>query len=147
MKKGGWLKISSHVGADAQAQAELAAAKDCERHALTTEIPLQPEGVPAHARPIPALCPALSQRSVCCFASRRRSIQLHAAFARGGLDAARLRAYERGDRGAQEASRDVLLPFVPLVERSLLRDRQPLQPLRGGLAAAWCSRGARAHGR
>jgi len=24
MKKGGWLKISSHVGADAQAQAELA---------------------------------------------------------------------------------------------------------------------------
>ena len=28
MKKGGWLKISSRVGADAQAQAELAVAKD-----------------------------------------------------------------------------------------------------------------------
>ena len=27
MKKGGWLKISSHVGADAQAQAELAAVR------------------------------------------------------------------------------------------------------------------------
>ena len=59
MKKGGWLKISSHVGAHAQAQAELAAAKDRQRRALTTEVPLQPEGVPAHPRPIPALCPAL----------------------------------------------------------------------------------------
>ena len=62
MKKGGWLKISSHVGAHAQAQAELAAAKDRQRRALTTEVPLQPEGVPAHLRPIPALhaalCPA-----------------------------------------------------------------------------------------
>ena len=44
---------------------------------------------------------------------------------------------------------DVLLPFVPLVERSLLRDRQPLQPLRGvgGRMVLVTSRGARAHGR
>ena len=45
---------------------------------------------------------------------------------------------------------DVLLPFVPLVERSLLRDRQPLQPLRGvggPRMVLATSRGARAHGR
>ena len=44
---------------------------------------------------------------------------------------------------------DALLPFVPLVERSLLHDRQPLQPLRGvgGRMVLATSRGARAHGR
>jgi len=42
MKKGGWLKISSHVGADAQAQAELAVAKDRKRRSLTIEVPTQP---------------------------------------------------------------------------------------------------------
>ena len=59
MKKGGWLKISSHVGADAQAQAELAAAIDRQHRARTTEVTPQPEGESARPRPIPALCPAL----------------------------------------------------------------------------------------
>ena len=59
MKKGGWLKISSHVGGDAQAQAELAAAKDRQHRARTTEVTPQPEGEPARPPPIPALCPAL----------------------------------------------------------------------------------------
>ena len=65
------MKISSHVGADAQAQAELAAAKDRQRHALTTEVPLQP-GVPAHPRPHPRpVSPALRQRLVLLGRSQR----------------------------------------------------------------------------
>ena len=40
---------------------------------------------------------------------------------------ARRRLAER----CRECGLDALLPFVPLVERSLLHDRQPLQPLRG----------------
>jgi hypothetical protein len=80
----------------------------------------------------------------------------HAAFTRGGLEPpvfepmkeeteARKRLGER----CRECGLDVLLPFVPLVERSLLRDRQPLQPLRGvgGRMVLATSRDARALGR
>ena len=58
---------------------------------------------------------------------------------------ARRRLAER----CRECGLDALLPFVPLVERSLLHDRQPLQPLRGvgGRMVLATSRGARAHGR
>ena len=58
---------------------------------------------------------------------------------------ARKRLAER----CRQCGLEALLPFVPLVERSSLHDRQPLQPLRGvgSRMVLATSRGARAHGR
>ena len=140
-----------------QAQAEIAAAKDRERRALTTAVQPQPDGVPSHPQPIPVLCPAISEcvrcvawpLAVTIFDDALPSVE--AAWTPPVFEPtqeeteARRRLAER----CRECGLDALLPFVPLVERSLLHDRQPLQPLRGvgGRMVLATSRGARAHGR
>ena len=55
---------------------------------------------------------------------------------------ARRRLAER----CRQCGLEALLPFVPLVERSSLYDRQPLRGVGGRMVLA-TSRGARAHGR
>ena len=155
IQKGAWLKISSHSGADAQAQAELAAAKDRQCRTPTMEVPPQPAGMPARPRTMPPCAPFSD--SVRCVAWPLAVAILDDTLP--PLDNAwtppvfeptqeETEARRRLADKCRECGLDVLLPFVPLVERSLLRDRQPLQPLRGvGGRMVLATRGARAHGR